>query len=104
VLETVDVQHHVFIDKCQNAREMLVRLQKRFKPTDEGNKQDIRDRWNELMMSGSKGKALEQWLDECISTYHEGKEVKLAFTEGSEPIRSFILALPRGSQRDHFPV
>ena len=101
VLETVDAQHHVFIDKCQNAREMLVRLQKRFKPTDEGNKQDIRDRWNELMMSGSKGKALEQWLDECISTYHEGKEVKLAFAEGSEPIRSFILALPRGSQRDH---
>ena len=27
--------------------------------------------------------------------------MKLAFTEGSEPIRSFILTLPRGSQRDH---
>jgi hypothetical protein len=83
VLETVDAQHHIFIDKCQNAREMLVRLQKRFKPTDENSKQDIRHRWNGLMVSGSKGKALERWLD---ATYHEGKEVKLAFTEGSEPI------------------
>jgi len=99
ILETVDVRHHVIFEDCLNVREVLVALQARFKKTEHGKEQEIRQKWTDLM-TGSKSMPMEHWLDDCLTTYQRGKKLDLEFTAKSNAAHAFLLALPKGYQRE----
>ena len=50
ILKTADVRHHVIFEDSMNVREVLVALQTRFKKTEHGKEQEVRDKWNKLMV------------------------------------------------------
>ncbi|KAN0071252.1 hypothetical protein V8E54_010683 [Elaphomyces granulatus] len=99
ILETVDVRHHVIFEDCLNVREVLVALQTRFKKTEHGKEQEIRQKWTDLM-TGSKSMPMEHWLDDCLTTYQRGKKLDLEFTAKTNAAHAFLLALPKGYQRE----
>lgn len=98
-METVDVRHHVIFEDSVNVRKVLVALQVRFKKTERGKEQEVREKWNELMI-GSKGMTMENRLDDCLTTYQRGKKLDLEFTAKSNAAHAFLLALPKGYQRE----
>ena len=99
ILETVDIRHHAIFEDSMNVREVLVALQARFKKTEHGKEQEVRETWNKLM-AGSKGMMMDHWLDDCLTTYQRGKKLDLEFTAKSNAAHAFLLALPKGYQRE----
>jgi hypothetical protein len=43
---------------------------------------------------------MENWLDDCLTTYQRGKKLDLEFTAKSNAAHAFLLALPKGYQRE----
>lgn len=98
ILESVDRRYLHIIRKCENVRELLVSLQRRFKKTDLDKEREVQDLWDGLM-KGPKGK-MDNWLDDCLSAYEQALDLNLPFTFKSRTAKEFIFALPRGGIRD----
>jgi hypothetical protein len=62
--------------ESETAHEMLIELQKRFKPTDQLRELDLANRYQKLKES-PQSQDLDTWLQSWEKTYHECDKAKL---------------------------
>jgi len=75
---------------CETVHDMLVKLQKRFSPTDEAREREVIRRYQNLRTEVPKTRAKEPWLQEWEKAYDDCKRLKLPDTEGNRAARDFI--------------
>ena|SRR2546423_1238615 len=78
--------------ECETAREMLVELQKRFKPTDQLRELDLANRYQKLKKP-PKSQDLDTWLQSWEKTYHECDKARLPDVQSGRATRDFLRAI-----------
>jgi hypothetical protein len=92
------IQSSVHIDKmhytynCDSVHEMLLKLRKRFAPTDTIREQELALAWKALQKL-PKSQDIMAWLDKWETTYDECCEMDTVDVAGTRPIYSFIDAV-----------
>lgn len=92
IQETVSRANLSYTFNCESIYDMLVKLQKRFSPTDETREREVIRRYQKLK-SAPQSRAIEPWLQEWEKTYDDCKRLKLPDTEGNRAVRDFIYAV-----------
>ena len=77
--------------------EILLYLNKRFRPTDQARRQEVILKWNDIKEIPSD-KTIMQWLDHWELTYAEAKEIKLPHVESPQAQYDFLYAVQKISE------
>lgn len=92
IQETVTRANLSYTFNCETVYDMLVKLQKRFSPTDEAREWEVIQRYRKLMTS-PHNRAIEPWLQDWEKTYDDCRRLELPDTDGNRPARDFIYAV-----------
>ena len=95
IQETVAVDNHVYT-RGPTAYAAIVKLQNRFKPTDEARESELTDTWNTLVGT-NKVSDIDTWLQAWETTYDECLELKLPVVAGTWPVKGFLRAVKKVS-------
>ncbi len=78
--------------ECENPYDMLVKLKRRFAPTDFAQQEDLLEKWRQLQTLG-KRVDVEKWLMNWEVTYDTCISKKVPYIDGNRPVQEFLAAV-----------
>jgi len=93
IQETVTRANLSYTFNCETVYDMLVKLQKRFSPTDEAREREIIQRYQKLKISPPRDRPIEPWLQDWEKTYDDCRRLGLPDTDGNRAARDFIYSV-----------
>jgi len=92
IQETVTRANLSYTFNCETVYDMLVKLQKRFSPTDEAREREVIQRYQKLK-TPPHDRGIEPWLQDWEKTYDDCRRLGLPDTDGNRAARDFIYAV-----------